>query len=134
MFFFFKRNLKKQNSEAPIDITNVSYTCLKNIEYFQKNLVTNNSKQIVNYTWEKPSNESPSIFGTNGQENAKSRHTLEIMSTYNGHPHAVKQSRWESDPNGPPQFFPFPQKRRTAVLSTMTQYVEEMNKAFPGGQ
>lgn len=112
----------------------MSHSCLKNIEYFQKNLLTYNSKQIVNYTWEKPSSESPSIFTKNDQKNAKSSHTLELMSAYHGHPHVVKQSRWESDPNGPPQFYPFPQKRRTAVLSTMTQYVEEMNKAFPGGQ
>lgn len=126
--------MKKNHPDAPIDVTNVSHTVLKSIDYFQKNLATEGSKQIVNYTWEKPSDESPSIFGNNGQENVKSRHTLEIMSTYHGHPHVIKQSRWETDPNGPPEFHSFPQKRRTAVLSTMTQYVEEMNKTFPGGQ
>ncbi|RNA25470.1 hypothetical protein BpHYR1_034508 [Brachionus plicatilis] len=130
----YLEDLKKKGPDAPIDITNVSHTVLSNIDYFQKNLARDGYKQIVNYTWEKPSDESPSIFASNKHDKERTQHTLEILSTYHGHPHVIKQSRWETDPNGPPEFHPFPQKRRTAVLSTMTQYVEEMNKTFPGGQ
>lgn len=42
------------------------------------------------------------------------------MATYKGYPHVIKQSRWESEPNAPPDFKDSPQKRRTAVLSAMT--------------
>ncbi|CAF0928093.1 unnamed protein product [Brachionus calyciflorus] len=132
----FLEDQKQNDPNSPIDVTHVSHTVLKDIEYFQKNLSRGiGSNQRVNYTWEKPSDESPSIFNTKpSNDDIKSQHTLEIMSTYKGYPHVIKQSRWEIDPNGPPEFHSYPQKRRTVVLSTMTQYVEEINKTFPGGQ
>ena len=43
------------------------------------------------------------------------------MAPYTGFPHTIKQNSWEIDPNGPPDFKMEPQKRRTAVLSSMTQ-------------
>lgn len=128
----FLREAKKKQLEAPddpIDINIVSHGVLKDIEYFKKNLnVSPKSNQIVNYTWEKPSNESPSIYGPLFNEyqskdlNKRHQNTLELMATYRGNPHCVKQNRWDVDPNGPPEFKDVPQKRRTAVQSAMTQY------------
>lgn len=101
----------------------MSHAVNKDIEYFQKNLARPKSNQIVNYTWEKPSAESPSIYTVNKTptDSKKHQHTLELMATYEGIPHTVKQNRWEEDPNGPPEFQNCPQKRRTVVLSAMTQ-------------
>lgn len=108
---------------TPIDVTTVSHAITKDIEYFQKNLSRPASRQFVNYTWEKPSDESPSIYTQNKSQvdNMKHQNTLELMMTHQGYPHVVKQSEWETDPNGPPDMRSYPQKRRTVVLSSMTQ-------------
>ncbi len=139
----------------------MNHTILKDIEYFHKNLSLSNTNQIVNYTWEKPSNESPSTYKkieevkVNGSVATSTyQNTLDIMAPYKGIPHSVKQNKWETDPSDPPKFLPYPQHRRTANQSAMTQlvfltiifklyfsrliyhiyfrYDEEMNKAFPG--
>ncbi len=104
---------------------------IKDIEYFQKNLSRPvASNQVVNYTWEKPGIESPSIYTRinelkdNENRSIKSthQHTLDQMATYKGIPHIVKQNKWETDPSEPPKFLLYPQQRRAATLSSMTQY------------
>lgn len=81
----------------------------------------------MNYTWEKASEESPTIFQRHAvddkPEDDKYKNTLDLMAPYKGFPHAVEQNRWEADTCPPPEMKSEPQIRRTAVLSTMTRYV-----------
>jgi hypothetical protein len=83
------------------------------------------SNQVVNYTWEKPSLESPSIFKPHpadlANKNKTYQHTLEVMAPYRGFAHAVKQNKWEGEPVPAPAFHDEEQKRRTVILSAMTQ-------------
>ena len=139
MCLYCHREAKRTPRYSPIEISGVSHTVLKDIEYFQKNLKRHqddNSNQIVNYTWEKPSEESPSIYKPleNDWRPLNHKNTLDLMATYTGYPHVVKQNKWEDEPSKPPSYSEEPERRRTTVLSCMTQYVEEMNKTFPGGQ
>lgn len=96
------------------------HTLQKNVEYFQECVQQPDSKQVVNYTWEKPNSTSPSMFKSFKNEN-KRQNTLDLMATFEGYPHIVTQNKWESEPNGPPEFHAHPQTRRTVVLSSMTQ-------------
>lgn len=52
------------------------------------------------------------------------------MATYSNknYPHISKQNEWQAAPAPPPVFLPYPEKRRVVVLSTMSQYMENMNK------
>jgi len=54
-------------------------------------------------------------------ESKTHKNTLDQMAVFHGYPHVQKQNKWESDPNGPPEFLGYAQKRRTTVLSQMTQ-------------
>ena len=55
------RELKKETS--PIEISAVSHTTSADIDYFQKNLSRDaDTTQKVTYTWEKSSEQSPSIY------------------------------------------------------------------------
>jgi len=113
---------------------------LKDIEYFQQDLEklsrNANSNQIVNYTWEKASEQSPSFYKPHQVGNPKSKYetqnTLDLMATYDNknYPHIVTQNEWQSTPSNPPIFLPYPEKRRVVVLSTMSKYMENMNKVF----
>ncbi len=127
-FYIKKRDNKNKSTDASIDVSNLNHTVLKDIEYFHKNLGRSDTNQIVNYTWEKPSNESPSTYKkieevkVNGSVVASTyQNTLDLMAPYKGIPHAVKQNKWETDPSDPPKFLPYPQHRRTANQSAMTQ-------------
>jgi hypothetical protein len=115
---FGKRNKKQQQCAEKIPTGD--YTLVKNIEYFEKNVQRPFNPQVVNYTWEKPSEKSPSMFRTYKNENLK-QNTLDLMATYEGYPHLAQQNKWESEPSGPPEFRSYPETRRTVVLSAMTQ-------------
>ena len=43
-------------------MSNLNHSILKDIEYFEKDSQKSSSNQIVNYTWEKPSDSSPSTY------------------------------------------------------------------------
>ncbi len=108
----------------------MNHTILNDIQYFHKNLNRSDTNQIVNYTWEKPSSESPSTYKNIEEVKADKsvvtstyQNTLDLMAPYKGIPHAVKQNKWETDPSEPPTFLPYPQQRRTANQSAMTQLV-----------
>ena len=128
------RDAKKSQPYYTVEISDVTHNFIKDIEYFQNNLKRHqdgNSNQIVNYTWEKPSEESPSIYKPleNDTRPLNHKNTLDLMATFTGYPHVVKQNKWEDEPSKTPTFSDQPERRRTTVLSCMTQYVEEMNKA-----
>ena len=100
----------------------MSPSCQKDIKYFLNN--SNEKKQVVNYTWEKQTEESPSIFRRHEiddkPEDDRYKNTLQLMEPYKGFPHAVEQNKWEADRCAPPEMKSTQATRRTAVLSTMT--------------
>lgn len=102
----------------------ITHGTTKDLEYFQKSLNRSNRTQLVNYTWQKPCKESPSFYKPHvrDESNTKSRkNTLDLMATYIGHAHVIKQNKWETGPTNPPNFLSYPQARRTNVLSSMNQ-------------
>jgi hypothetical protein len=136
--FIFKF-LSDPNQKKPLDSNNISdlsQSCQKDIKYFLQNSNKNESNQNLNYTWEKSSEESPSIFRRHeiddNPDDDKYKNTLQLMETRKGHAHITEQNKWEADRCSPPELKPQHQKRRTAVLSTMTRFAEEMNVTFPG--
>lgn len=140
-FGTFKWQYIKEHQHARINLANVDATdlssgCLKDIKYFLANAKQSGSNQIVNYTWEKAEEESPSIFQRHEiddkPEDDKHKNTMQLMEPYKGFPHAAEQNKWEAETGAPPVLKSEPMKRRTAVLSTMTRYAEEMNLTFPG--
>ena len=140
MTALFQSEQKKIPDGTPVDVDHVTHGVLKDIEYFQQDLkkLSQNatSNQIVNYTWEKASEQSPSFYKPFEASNPKSKfetqNTLDLMATYNNknYHHVVKQNEWQALPIGPPIFKSYPEKRRVIVLSTMSQYMENMNKVF----
>ena len=134
-----KRNMKKVPAEAPIDVTHVSHSVQKDVEYFQQNLSRTDSNQVCNYTWEKASDESPSFYKPHEivydkeDLSAKShKNTLDLMSTTKGHVHGFKHNQWENETNSPPVLHKEKPSRHGVHLSSMTQYAEEINRTFPG--
>lgn len=130
--------MKKVPIGAPIDVNNVTHGALKDIELFQKDLNRSRNSQVINYTWQKPSENSPSFYKPIDPETKTNKYelknTLDLMATYSSknYPHINKQNEWQAAPSAPPSFLPYPQKRRVVALSTMSQYMENMNKVFPG--
>jgi hypothetical protein len=121
-YLFIHREYNKYRD--PIGLEKLSHGTLKDLEYFQKNMNNPRTNQIVNYTWEKPLYESPSIHKSHPSEhenNKRNQNTLDLMVPYKGFPHCVKQNKWEGEPSDPPVFHIVPQKRKTMVLSSMTQ-------------
>jgi hypothetical protein len=107
-------------------VDSLSDQTLTDIAYFKQNLAAPASNQILNYTWEKPSEESPSIFKPHPEDLTSAdrktyQNTLDIMAPYRGFAHAVKQNKWEGEPSQAPTFHDSEQKRRTVILSSMTQ-------------
>ncbi len=137
--FFVLSQLKQIPVDSPIDINHVSDGTLKDIEYFQKDLKMAAKKQIVNYTWEKPViDQSPNFYKPHDVDikhnKFELKNSLDLMATYSqkNHPHISKQNEWQSNTTQPPTFLPMPPKRRVVVLSTMSQYMENMNKSKTG--
>jgi hypothetical protein len=133
---FFRENTRIGNNlTLEKDVENISEGCRKDIKYFLENSRPK-AKSALSYTWEKFEEESPSIFRRHAiddePENDKYKNTLQLMAPYKGYPHVREQNRWASERCDPPELRPEPQKRRTACLSTMTMFAEEMNLTFPG--
>jgi hypothetical protein len=103
-------------------MSEVSPSCQKDIKYFLEN--SKEKCQKVGFTWEKQSDESPSIFRRHEiddkPEDDRYKNTLQLMEPYKGFPHAVEQNKWQAERCPPPEMKSTPLKRRTAVLSTMT--------------
>lgn len=112
----------------------MTHGVLNDIGYFHKDLKKSRQNQIVNYTWQKPPEESPSFYKPHDIETQNSKYelknTLDLMATYStkNYPHVSKQNEWQAATTAPPVFLPYPEKRRVIVLSTMSQYMENMNK------
>jgi hypothetical protein len=121
----------KAGEGCDFDVTGVNESVIKDIKYFQKDLnasINNKNHQNVNYTWEKPPAESPSIFDNQAiiNESPNKRlpqyiNTLDAMATHHGCPQIIPQNKWEADVTNPPKLVPNQEKRRTAVMSAMTQ-------------
>ncbi len=77
---------------------NLSDHCRQNIKYFEQNFETQPVKKN-DYTWEKSSEESPSIFKRHQNDGDPSddryKQTLELNAPVKGYPHAVGQNKWE---------------------------------------
>lgn len=122
------RKIKKIDPEAPIDVTNVTHAVSKDVEYFQKNLMPNASGQVVNYTWEKSSEESPSfykqheiIFDKEDLSLKMHKNTLDQMATTKGYAHGYTHNEWDTVSNDPPVCQSDKPKRYGIHLSSMTQ-------------
>jgi hypothetical protein len=122
----FLEQMKKVPSELPIDVTNVSHAVSKDVEYFQNNLVTNG--QVVNYTWEKSSEESPSmykqleiVYDKEDLSQKMDKNTLDLMATTKGHLHGFQHNQWENVSNEPPVLKPYKASRFGVHLSPMAQ-------------
>lgn len=101
----------------------------KDVDYFQKNLSRTNSNQVVNYTWEKSNEESPSfykepapiVYDKEDLTKKMPKNTLELMSMTKGHLHGYKHNEWETESNKPPVLLAQKAKRYGINLSAMSQ-------------
>jgi hypothetical protein len=77
---------------------NLSDHCKQNIKYFEQNFQKPEVKPS-DYTWEKPSEESPSFYKRHAlddnPDDDRYKHSLELNTPIKGYPHAVDQNKWE---------------------------------------
>ncbi len=113
----------------PIDVTDVSHAVSKDIEYFQQNLSRTDKNQIVNYTWEKSPEESPSfykqlepiVYDREDLTLKMDKNTLDQMAITKGFVQPFKHNKWETDGNGQPKTVLTQPSRHGIHLSSMTQ-------------
>ncbi len=122
----FLKQIKNIPVDSSIDVTNVSHTVGKDVEYFQKNLVENHNH--IGYTWEKCPEESPSmykqlevIYDKEDLTQKMHKNTLDLMATTKGHVHGFQHNQWENVSNEPPVLQKNKATRFGVHLSPMAQ-------------